>query len=234
MQLLNEKSHYSTIISSLNKQYKQSKISKSITPNDIYLLNIIYKLLIEDIVELTDNERKQLLNSYRTILYSSKYICYSNYDCNTYIKTKDKTIQADKKDCNNIPNVSINNIYYWQEENLNTTIEDIIFLTYNEGYFSNKLFDTYSNFENIGKTIEYTNIGRIAFYATESNNQSFIITDILNNDVTDIFDIIYLSDSNATLFVSKNFYSYGNIFFKFKQTTELNIIFDVQFNNIFQ
>jgi hypothetical protein len=234
MQLLNEKSHYSTIISSLNKQYKQSKIGKSITPNDIYLLNIIYKLLIDDIVELTDNEKKQLLTLYRTILYNSKYICYSNYICNTYIKTKDKTIQANKEDCNNIPNVSINNIYYWQEEDLNTTIEDIIPLTYTEGYFTNKLFDTYSNFENIGKTITYTNIGRIAFYATESNNQSFIITDILNNDVTDIFDIIYLSDSNSTLFVSKNFYSYGNIFFRFKQTTELNIIFDVQFNNIFQ
>ena len=234
MNLVSEKVHYSTIISSLNKQYSQSKLGISITPNDIYLLEIIYKLLNDNYIEISKDEKKLLLNIYRNILYKSKHVCYSNYNCNVYSNFKNKTIQADKTDCNNIPNVSKYNIYYWQEEDLNTTIEDIIPLTYNNGYFVNKSSDTYDNFENIGKTISYSNIGRICFYATESDNKSFIVTDILNNDITNIFDIIYLADSNATLFVSKNFYSYGNIFFKFKQTTELNIIFDVQFNNIFQ
>ena len=149
---------------------------------------------------------------------------------------KDKFIQAEKTDCNTIPLQSTpTKIYYWQEESYLTTIEDIQPLTYNEEYFTDKLFDTYDNFENIGKTINYENIGRICFYATESNDQQFIITDILNNDVTDIFDIVYLSDSNNTLFVSKDFYTPSDIYFKIIKTNTLNnLIFDIEFNNIFR
>lgn len=236
MQQINEKSHYATIISSLNKEYKKTKIGKTLTPNDIYLLDVVYNLLQGCCLELSDIEIKKLLKIYNTILHTSKIICNNNYQ-EVYQMTKvDKFIQAEKTDCNTIPSeVIINNIYYWQEESYLTTIEDIIPLTDDEGYFTDKLFDTYSNFENIGKTINYEFLGRICFYATESNNQQFIVTDILNNDVTDIFDIIYLVDSNDTLFVSKDFYTPSNIFFKFTQTNILNdSIFDIEFNNIFQ
>ena len=130
---------------------------------------------------------------------------------------KDKFIQAEKTDCNNIPlQPIITKIYYWQEQSYITTIDDIIPLVGDVGYFANKLYDTYSNFENIGKTINYEFLGRLCFYATESDGKQFIITDILNNDVTNIFNIIYLSDLNATLFVTKDFYTPSDIFFKFK------------------
>lgn len=236
MQQINEKSHHSTIISSLNKEYKKTKIGKTITPNDIYLLDIVYNLLQGCCLELSDIEIKKLLKIYNTILHSSKIICNNNYQEVYQMSKKDNFIQAEKTDCNNIPSQNIKDqIYYWQEEDYNTTIDDIIPLTYTEGYFLNKSFDTYFNFENIGKTINYQYLGRLCFYATESNDKQFIITDILNNDVTDIFDIIYLADSNSTLFVSKDFYTPSGIFFKFKKTDITNdSIFDIEFNNIFQ
>ena len=236
MQQINEKSHYSTIISSLNKEYKKTKIGKTITPNDIYLLDVVYNFLYNTDLDLSDIEIKKLLKIYNTLLHTSNVICNNNYQEVYQMSKKDKFIQAEKTDCNNTPiKPTISKIYYWQEESYLTTIENIIPLTYTENYFSDKLYDTYSNFENIGKTITYEYLGRICFYATESNDQKFIITDILNNDVTDIFDIVYLSDSNDTLFVSKDFYTPSDIFFKFTQTNILNdSIFNIEFNNIFQ
>ena len=217
MQQINEKSHYSTIISSLNKEYKKTKIGKTITPNDIYLLDVVYNLLQGCCLELSDIETKKLLKIYNTLLHSSKIICNNNYQEVYQMSKKDKFIQAEKTDCNTIPiQPKVTKIYYWQEQSYLTTITDIIPLLTSTNYFTDKLFDTYSNFENIGKTINYPYLGRICFYATESDNKNFIITDVLNNDVTNIFNIIYLSDLNATLFVSKDFYIPSNIFFKFK------------------
>ena len=217
MQQINEKSHYATVISSLNKEYKKTKIGKTISPNDIYLLDIIYDFLYGTNLQISDIEIKKLLKMYNIILHSSRIICNNNYQEVYQMTKKDKFIQAKKTDCNNVPlQPKVSKIYYWQEQNYLTTIDDILLQIPNIGYFTNKLFDTYSNFENIGKTINYNYLGRLCFYATESNNQKFIVTDILNNDVTDIFDIIYLSDSNDTLLVTKDFYTPSDIFFKFK------------------
>ena len=217
MQQINEKSHYATLISSLNKEYKKTKTGKSINPIDIYLLDIVYNFLYGTNLALSVIEVKKLLKIYNTILHNSNIICNNNYQEVYQMSKKDVFIQAEKIDCNNTPiKPTISKIYYWQEESYLTTIENIGRFTYNNEYFSDKLYDTYSNFENIGKTINYEFLGRICFYATESNGKQFIITDILNNDVTDIFDIEYLSESNNTLFVSKDFYTPSDIFFKFK------------------
>ena len=218
MQQINETSHYSTIISSLNKEYRKTKIGKTISPNDIYLLDIVYNLLQGCCLELSDIEIKKLLKIYNTILHSSRIICNNNYQELYQISKKDKFIQAEKTDCNTIPiQPKVTKIYYWQEQSYLTTITNIIPLLTSTNYFTNKLFDTYSNFENIGKTINYPYLGRICFYATESDNKNFIITDVLNNDVTDVFDTNYSSTLNNTLFVSKDFYTPSDIFFKLKQ-----------------
>ena len=218
MQQINEKSHYSTIISSLNKEYKKTKIGKTITPNDIYLLDIVYNFLYGTHLTLSDIEIKKLLKIYNTLLHTSKIICNNNYQEIYQMSKKDIFIQAQKTDANNIPlQPIVNKIYYWQEQSYITTINNIIPLLTTTNYFTNKLFDSYTNFENIGKTINYPYLGRICFYATESDNKNFIITDILNNNVTDIFDTNYSSTLNNTLFVSKDFYTSSDIFFKFKK-----------------
>ena len=77
MQQINEKSHYSTIISSLNKEYKKTKLGKTLTPNDIYLLDIVYNLLQGCCLELSDIETKKLLQLYNNILFNSKIILIS-------------------------------------------------------------------------------------------------------------------------------------------------------------
>ena len=218
MQQINEKSHYSTIISSLNKEYKKTKIGKTITPNDIYLLDVVYNFLYNTTLDLSDIEIKKLLKIYNTLLHTSKIICNNNYQEIYQMSKKDVFIQAQKTDANNIPlQPIVNKIYYWQEQSYITTINNIIPLLTTTNYFTNKLFDSYTNFENIGKTINYPYLGRICFYATESDNKNFIITDILNNNVTDIFDTNYSSTLNNTLFVSKDFYTSSDIFFKFKK-----------------
>ena len=217
MQQINEKSHYSTLISSLNKEYKKTKIGKTITPNNIYLLDVVYNLLQGCCLELSDIETKKLLKIYNTLLHGSKIICNNNYQEVYQMSKTDKFIQAEKDDCNTIPTQpKVTKIYYWQEQSYLTTITDIIPLLTSTNYFTNKLFESYSNFENIGKTINYPYLGRICFYATESDNKNFIITDVLNNDVTDVFDTNYSSTLNNTLFVSKDFYTPSDIFFKFK------------------
>ena len=217
MQQINEKSHYSTIISSLNKEYKKTKVGKTITPNDIYLLDVVYNLLQGCCLELSDIETKKLLKIYNTLLHGSKIICNNNYQEVYQMSKTDKFIQAEKDDCNTIPTQpKVTKIYYWQEQSYLTTITNIIPLLTSTNYFTNKLFDTYSNFENIGKTINYSNLGRICFYAEESDNKQFIVTDILNNNVTDVFDTNYSSTLNNTLFVSKDFYTPSDIFFKLK------------------
>ena len=218
MQQINEKSHYSTIISSLNKEYKKTKVGKTITPNDIYLLDVVYNLLQGCCLELSDIETKKLLKIYNTLLHGSKIICNNNYQEVYQMSKTDKFIQAEKDDCNTIPTQpKVTKIYYWQEQSYLTTITDILSLLTSTNYFTNKLFESYSNFENIGKTINYPYLGRICFYATESDNKGFIITDVLNNDVTDVFDTNYSSTLNNTLFVSKDFYTPSDIFFKLKQ-----------------
>ena len=218
MQQINEKAHYSTLISSLNKEYKKTKIGKTITPNDIYLLDVVYNLLQGCCLELSDIETKKLLKIYNTLLHGSKIICNNNYQEVYQMSKTDKFIQAEKTDCNTIPiQPKVTKIYYWQEQSYLTTITDIIPLLTSTNYFTNKLFESYSNFENIGKTINYPYLGRICFYATESDNKNFIITDVLNNDVTDVFDTNYSSTLNNTLFVSKDFYTPSDIFFKLKQ-----------------
>jgi len=189
MKQINKKSHYATIISSLNKEYKKLKIGKSINTKDLYLLNIIYNLLQEFYLTLLETEIEALIKIYNTILYNSKVVCNNNCQEPYQINKNNIFIQADETDCNITPPLPlVDKIYYWQEESYLTTFENVKALTYTEGYFTNKLFDTYVNFENIGKTINYEYLGRICFYATESDNKNFIITDLLNNNVTDVFN----------------------------------------------
>ena len=69
----------------------------------------------------------------------------------------------------------------------------------------------------LGKERSYTNIGRICFFAVESTSTNYEIKDILNNNVTDAFEIILIPSLKGTLIVSKNLYSYGNINFKIKK-----------------
>lgn len=107
------------------------------------------------------------------------------------------------------------NVYYWQLANIQQTITDVLPLI-NEAFFESLQNQNISIFEQ-GYIVTYTGIARIAFAIRETEIASYIITDSLNNDVTDEFETQYLPDVKAILFVSKNYYSHSSIYFKFKK-----------------
>lgn len=96
------------------------------------------------------------------------------------------------------------NVYYWQLDNINSTIIDE-FLLVNPTYLATKPNQVLSNFED-GVPVEYLNVGRICFAVYESDDVNYSIFDILGNDVTNGFESAYNSTERIKLFVSKNFY----------------------------
>jgi hypothetical protein len=68
-----------------------------------------------------------------------------------------------------------------------------------------------------GFNITYTDVGRIAFAIKGVPNANFQLIDMLNNDITDQFEVSYLTNRGIAVFTSNLIYSHGKIFFKFKQ-----------------
>ena len=218
MQQINEKAHYSTLISSLNKEYKKTKLAKTLTPNDIYLLDIVYNLLQGCCLELSDIEIKKLLQLYNNILFNSKIICNNNYQETYQMSKKDKFIQAEKTDCNNIPlQPIITKIYYWQEP-LGVIVDDILELIESGTYLETKFSDSISIFEE-GKDINYTDIGLICFALNNSllTDNYHIYDDDNNADITNGFESFYNEELQTRIFISNNIYSYGVMNFKIKK-----------------
>lgn len=228
---INDKNHISILISSLNKSYKQAKLNGKLNSIELYIFNIIFKLLNNQYLVLTTDERKCLISLYEKMYINSKNICNNL----PIYKTKNVTkfFQAESTDCNNYP--KFEKIYYWQEENINNRYSDVLTTVDDINYLTNKLNDTELSFVN-GKDIIYNNIGVICFLITDTlPTDDYRIYDILNNDVTNGFDTGYVNTMNSTLFVSTNIYSHNLINLKIKkQTTSLtNGPFNTTFNNIF-
>lgn len=211
---ISEKSHTSTVIGSIDKNYKKGFLGKPIITKEIYLLDIIYKLLDGCCVALSNSQRRQLLDLYRKLYIKSEQICPSQLIEKYQMTVVPKFIQAESTDCNTYPHAD--KIFYWQEENISTLLADIQPLVDDTNYLDDKSFDTFAVFE-AGKEITYSNIGRICFLVMESTTLNYEIKDIYNNNITDAFNIVLIPAINSTLIVSKNFYSHGNINFKIKK-----------------
>lgn len=210
MIIISEKKHISTIISSINKVYNRAKINGKLSVKDIYYLHVIYKLLTNDLFDLTLDENNVLVTTYNKLTYLSKDIC-PPIILKTYQTTpKIMFEQAEVKDCNNYN--SFEKIFYWQEtfENNNLEIIDLIDIN----YLNSKQSDTYVAF-NLGKDITYSLIGKICFFALNTKIEDNLkIKDVMNNDVTHSFDKTFIPNINGVLFVSQNIYAHGLINFK--------------------
>lgn len=207
MLAIEQNNHQTVINSSLDVVFNKARISGKINVINIYILNIIFKLLSTTYIELTTSQREYLISLYRQIYFGTKEICkVKNYNPTIYpvIKTFE---QADFTDCNNFEDFP--KIYYWQNNNLSLIFPEIS----NLNFFEDKPFDTYSNFQS-GKTISYTTIGQINFAIFKSDNADFELKDSLGNIINTQFDKIYNSVFNVTIFVSKNIFSHGEIHFK--------------------
>ena len=230
---INEKTHTSVVIGSLDKIYNQSRVTGVLHSNDVYILDSIYKLLSGCTTSITHTQRRSLISLYNTILNSSKYTCKSIILSQDKVILKSKFTQAEYTDCNTTANLQ--KIYYWQEPNIDIILDDIIGNVSINGYLQTKSFDTIPVFE-IGKTISYTSVGLISFAITNSlETDNYRLYDIMNNDVTETFTYTYL-DNKTILFTSNNIYSHGNLFIKLiKSNTPLivSVIFTSQFTNQF-
>jgi len=205
---INEKTHIATVIGSLEKIYNSARMNGQLYPEEIYILESIYKLLSGCTTALTNKNRRTLLALYNKILYRSKYICPSTIMEDHTVKPKIKFIQAETQDCNQV--IISPKIFYWQD-NLSS---DSTLLVDDAGYMSDKPFDSYPNFI-LGKDINYIDIGKICFLATSTSiTSTFKILDSLNNDVTHTFIISFVSGIKSTFFRSQNIYSHGIINFK--------------------
>lgn len=216
---INEKKHISTIIRSLNKDYKRSKKYGELKPLEIYYIDIIYSLIYNCNLDITDKNIKDLISLYNKISYKSENICQDKILKPFHLNLKPTFTQSESTDCGNIPDYEEYKIYYWQSEVIKDSIEDIKLLI-NQTFLNTKLFDTYENFE-IGKTITYNNIGRICFLDSNSNTLNYEIKDSLGNITTDQYDIEQLPN-NQVLIVSKNIISFGDLFIKIKKINNTN------------
>ena len=211
---IDTKTHLATIISSLKKDYNSSKILGKLNPLEIDYINIIYTLLHSCGLEISNKKRKELVTLYNRISYNSKNICHKKIIEPIHYNKKEVSIQSECNDCNEVPVQNNSRIYYWQSEVITDNISQIKLLI-NPTFLSTKQFDTYQSFES-GKTITYSNIGRICFLDSNSNTVNYEIKDNLGNIITDQFDIENLPN-NQTLIVSKNIMSFGDIFIKIKK-----------------
>lgn len=94
---INEKDHISLIVSSLNVIYNKGLINGKLNSIDLYLLNIIYKLINdENFIDIKEELKSLYLNYY----YNSKNICKIN-TLNNYnvLNVNNNFIQLETGDC---------------------------------------------------------------------------------------------------------------------------------------
>ena len=211
--MIKKKEHLETLVGSINKLFNNAKSKGILNSKELFLLNIIGKILLNDYYDMSFDDQKKLLSLYYNMLNKySKILCKSalkrNYIFSSYL------------DSLNIANncytyTKVEEILYWQE-NFTLSNVEIKALIDNQSYLINKPSDTYNNFE-IGKDINYEDIGKIVFLAMESSDLNYEIKDALGNNIAHTFQVELVPQLNATLFISDNIYSHGSINFKIKK-----------------
>lgn len=212
---INEKRHISTIISSLNKDYKRSKKYGELNPLEIYYIDMIYNLIYNCGLNINDKDINSLISLYNKISYKSENICQNKELKPFHLNVKPTFIQPESSDCGSIPNDIKNKIYFWQQNSLTDRIAEVKLLI-TESFLSTKYYHSPEAFEQ-GRDLAYDSIGVICFLDDNSTTTNYEIKDQLGNIVTDAFRFYNSLAKRQTLIVSKNIYSFGEMFFKIKK-----------------
>lgn len=226
---INEQNNTAVLISSLDRIFNQGKLNGKLNSIDLYILNLTHNLLDNCCIELTHYQRKALMDLYRKIYFNSEEICHVTNVQKYQIQPTISFTQAETTDCNQY--TKFENIYYWQEQTLGKTIDEIALEVSNTGFFNGKLFDTEVKFET-GVDCNFNQIGYICLAILDTlPTDTYKIYDYLNNDVTHMFERIYVDQINTILFVSNNIYSHSTTNLKIKKTTDIYYL--RTFNNKF-
>lgn len=133
---------------------------------------------------------------------------------NCIIKECEYALEA-KKECVLREIEKVTNVYNWQ---YGDTVSDIALAPIIGASFLNSV--TKSTLESfvIGKTVPYNQVGRIGFAIEGIEEDEYEIFDVLNQSVdTLVFNKYYNPGLKLQVYISKEFYSHSNIFFKFKK-----------------
>lgn len=208
--MIKKKTHLETLIGSIEKMMLTAKTKGQLRSKEIFLLNLVGKIILEHSELISFKDKQRLTNMYFAIMNKySKLICKAeikrNYHFESYLdalNVADNCYTANEEE----------KIVYWQED---FTLDNnaIQIVAGNEVYVSTLPSDTYEVFEQ-GKDIEYSKVGKIVFLALNSETTNYIIKDSLGNDVSHSFEIALFPELHATLIISDNIYSYGTMNFK--------------------
>lgn len=213
---MKKENHLEVLIGSLNKMFLNARNKGIIKNKEIFLLNIIYKILKADCyIQNKEKETKELLSIYYRILNKYTFLCKSDLSKDYYFKHKNinKTINVCLDECPEPTKKSI--VYFWQEKLRGTTIDDIESLI-NEEYLLDKNKASYEEASD-GVIVDCEYIAKIVFVATNTQETNFIVKDVLGNDITQYFEIRKLEDLNSVMICSLKPYSFGEVFLKLKK-----------------
>lgn len=214
MENIKELSHIKTLISSLILIKDISKKTGQIKSKDVYFLNMIYTLIYKCNLELSGEELNCLIKLYKKVYYKSDYICKNNYEKVRHVNLKNTFEQLESSDCNQQESTN-HKIYFWQQNSLTDRIEQVKLLI-TENFLNTKYYHSPEAFEQ-GRNLAYDSIGVICFLDDNSTTTNYEIKDQLGNVVTDAFRFYNSLAKKQTLIVSKNIYSFGEMFFKIKK-----------------
>jgi hypothetical protein len=212
--MVNQLNNLSVLVGSINKVISNAATKGVIRVKELYLLNLVYKLIIHqcDQGEVTPLVMK--LNSlYYKLLNKYSYLCKAKLEkfyelSNNLNPTFDAYTDPVA--------VKEGDIYHWQENGPSMSLEEIKALI-TVSYYEAKEKDTYESFES-GKTISYSNVGRIVFVDSASNTVSYEIKDVLGNEISSMFEIKNVQPEGYTTIISKNIYSFGDVYIKIKRS----------------
>lgn len=145
---------------------------------------------------------RQLHMSYRDILiYSPDEACY----CCIPQSGNTQVIDPDTDNTDDM-------VYYWQYTDLTLDISEApnIDQTFLDAQSSQNVQAFIDGF-----VVPYSAIGRIGFAITNVDEDYYQIIDVFESDITDVaFDKYYDSVNRVQIYISKEIYSHGNIYYK--------------------
>jgi hypothetical protein len=211
---ITENNHALVLNASLKKLHNQARLNGKLESEDLYVLNLIFNLLNECNVTISNKQRKQLECLYITLYNNSKYICKVKTVTGFPVNLDTKFVVADKNE--QVVVLPVPSVVYWQES-LGITYQNILDLVASGTYLETKDAATREVFAE-GIDIVYEDIGLIAFALNCSEEDTeYEIYDVLGNNVTEGFQSHYNDELKTRIFIGNNLYSIGTMKFKIKQ-----------------
>ena len=159
-----------------------------------------------DVMPSTDLEWSQIAQhvrmSYRDILLYSKEQSYEGAPL-TSLSSGDAASKP----------VPVNaTVYDWQYTETTSSISDAVSI--DQAFLDSKQKSSLVVFSS-GKVISYTAVGRVALAIQNIDINKFRIQDLFGADITEIvFDNYYNVETRTQIYISKDVFAFGNIFYK--------------------